>query len=945
MSVDGNILPFAVDPLTTPLGDGIPALTGQLSDTSAPLSAEDRQRLVDIQTETQGVRQTIDEASYADESVLLASTSAYSPVTDTEGYTGPGRYLIRGAPKIQKPVDNPLHAYASYTYNLSLHMLSNEDYNNVINANYFNSNPAPYVAKNVIISSAGRYNDENFKRNRHFKEDFYFEDFKMQTVILPTKRNTNSNLIECSFTIIEPNGFTLINRMIAAADEINARSVNPPGAYIQMAYVLQIDFFGYKDTADSKPEKISDMTKIIPIRIINVETQVRQSGAEYRVDAVPFNHQALSELNSTLPFGTTINASTVASAFNPDVTDYETANAFTNIINEQTSAQREVSQLTRLREQIVQTGGQDVDSITNLSDVDTRLATATANLKKITSTTVDVNSISKAFNDYYSALKDKGDIKYATKYAVIFDEEIGRAKLFSGPQPTDASIAGSNPNASNANTDAQAAGGAAKGNSLSYRSGVINVPAGSSMTSLIDFIVRQSDYILDQIVLPDQQQLATQLKNDVQGGSNIETIVQKFSKPLNWYKIVPTLKIGSWDDSLGRYVPEQIIFHVKKFTISSKYPYAPRGRVGGYVKKYDFMFTGRNRDILDWNIAFNTLYLLAVTAALNKSVQGSTGSGLNPAGSAADPTNTNVTQALPITGGPVATPGVAPVTGNSNTTTLVGGNTQKAIASGDLKNSLLLDARADMIELELKILGDPLFIKQDDFFYNRPTGDQDSALTANKSLFMDTGELYIFVNFLSPTDYDETIGLAPIKANEILGPETLIEAESLGYSNFSGVYKLITVDSVFSRGKFEQTLRMAKVLFDQIGIEYSALRQEQVKSISTSLVIAQQRSFRFNVPSQTEFLADANSVNAQLLTNFGLGSGSNLLNFGLNTVTQTAGRLTSDAVNQGVSVIRRNVGGLFDNISTVGQTNTQAPTQVAQQVLDVDWGVLPGSGI
>jgi hypothetical protein len=140
---------------------------------------------------------------------------------------------------------------------------------------------------------------------------------------------------------------------------------------------------------------------------------------------------------------------------------------------------------------------------------------------------------------------------------------------------------------------------------------------------------------------------------------------------------------------------------------------------------------------------------------------------------------------------------------------------------------------------------------------------------------------------------------------------------------------------------------MAKVLFDQIGIEYSALRQEQVKSISTSLVVAQQRSFRFNVPSQTEFLADANSVNAQLLTNFGLGSGSgsDLLNFGLNTVTQTAGRLTSDAVNQGVSVIRRNVGGLFDNISTVGQTNTQAPTQVAQQVLDVDWGALPGSGI
>ena len=77
----------------------------------------------------------------------------------------------------QKPIENPLHEYASYTYNLSLHMLAIDEYNEIINNNFKNTNPAPYVPKNVLISGAGRYNSTDFVRNKNFKEDFYFEDF------------------------------------------------------------------------------------------------------------------------------------------------------------------------------------------------------------------------------------------------------------------------------------------------------------------------------------------------------------------------------------------------------------------------------------------------------------------------------------------------------------------------------------------------------------------------------------------------------------------------------------------------------------------------------------------------------------------------------------------------------------------------------------------------
>ncbi len=885
-----------------------------------------------------GAQSNTNDEPFADEALVAESNRVFDRLR-SEGFTGPGRYEVSGIIRAQKPIENPLHEYASYTYNLSLHMLSIEGYNKIVNNNFENTTPSPYVPENVLISGAGRYNDTDFKRNRNFKEDFYFEDFKMQTVITPNMRNRNTNVIECSFTIIEPNGFTLINRMIAAANEVNANYVRAPGSYIQVPYVLQIDFFGYKETEDSKPEKIKDLTKIIPIKIINIETSVRQSGAEYRIEAVPYNHGAYSQINVSLPYTTKVQGSTVAEIFNPLSGESNNISIFTNFAENRKNTEREVSQLQKNRE----TALENADYNEYVNDVDTRLSTATNNLKKIKDTVLEVNSICGAFNDYYATLKEKGDIKHAPVYIIQFDEEIAKSKLFSGPQPVDVASAATAKR--DPKTDAQAAGGASKGSSLSLRSGVINIPAGTSIEQLIDFIVRQSDYVLDQIFLPQQGITTIDLQNKIQSGENVANIVDKLVKPLKWFKIVPTMKIGQWDDTQGRYVPEVIMFSVKTFTISSKYPYAPRGRVPGYVKKYDYLFTGRNRDIIDWNINFNTLFMMAITAGLDKNIQGSTGAGLNPSGAAADPNATQTTVGQPPVGDPVATPAVAPIAGNSKDTNFDGGNTQKNIASADLKNSLFLDSRGDMIELDLKIIGDPLFIKQDDVFYSRPRDGENQALTPNKSLYMDTGELYIFVNFLTPVDYDEEKGLAEVKANEILGPDGAEAAQNLGYSNFSGVYKLITVDSTFVRGKFEQNLRMAKVLFDQVGLSTSELKQRQVEEVAKSISLSARRGSRFTAAE--EFNAVSNTLAAQITNNYslsnGLGQGLNLNR--LQGFASEVGRVTGDLLNRGTSAIQGSLGRLGGELSTVNQTVTQELPTPVPTITDVGWNAVPGAGV
>ena len=193
---------------------------------------------------------------------------------------------------------NPLHDYDSYTYCLSLHLLSVNEFNNLIN------NPdQTYYPQHVLVSSAGRYNT-TFVRDPAFKEDFYFDNLKMNTVVNVTSRSRSSNLIECSFTLIEPLGFTFINRLIEAAQR-----VNDAGNYLLMPYVLQIDFFGYKDGelvvdqqpvigGQSAPKSLSGLTKIIPINLIELKSRVTTRGTEYNIRAVPYNHQAFNNITN-----------------------------------------------------------------------------------------------------------------------------------------------------------------------------------------------------------------------------------------------------------------------------------------------------------------------------------------------------------------------------------------------------------------------------------------------------------------------------------------------------------------------------------------------------------------------------------------------------------------------------------------------------------------------
>lgn len=658
----------------------------------------------------------------------------------------------------QTVLPNPLNDYESYTYALSLHLLSTQQFNSMI------SNPEQaYIPNNVLISSAGKWG-ALFGRNPNFKEDFFFEDLRMNTVINTTKRTRNSNLVECSFTIIEPLGFTFINRLVEAVKGVGGQN------YLRQPYMLQIDFYGYRDGVISDAP-IQGLTKYLPITLIGMKTRVTTKGTEYRIEAAPYNHQALNEQHVVSPATFQVKAVTVADMFGSGTASNQLITAFAQ-------TQREQAVITDLENQR--------KNNPNLDAKDVRVLQAKLDAAAKPSGVFQVSGYCDALNAWFIGLRDVNKkILVANTYRVEFHPDIGNKNIIPpGPAPNNiASTAAGGATTQQGQTATKAAGGLAVGQ-IEWTSGLFNIPMGTQIDKLIDYTVRNSEYIREQLADPQA------------GVANDFTKIQtKLGAPLRWYRIIPKILIKQYDEARRQYGYE-ITYYVKPWTVNSKDPSTLQGRVPGYVKKYNYIYTGQNTDVIDLSLDFDMLYYQQLGAYQNSKREGQTGESIGtPAG------NANQVSGGPniITQDPVQQVPINYIAFDYRTQSRTGPYQAAAAKGGDIQRDLFTTARGDMINIKMKIIGDPHFIKQDDVFYGQSVALPFSSLTPNGSLYTDGGELYVYVDFQSPDDYDETTGLA------------VPGSGFYSYNLFKGIYKVITVDNVFTKGKFEQSLDLVRV--------------------------------------------------------------------------------------------------------------------------------------
>lgn len=679
---------------------------------------------------------------------------------------------VKSAEQIETPAPaiNPLHSYATSTYGITLSVLSKECHKELINGKTTGSWTPTY---SLISSGSGDHT------NRHpaFHDDFYFDNLRMTTMIGTSANSRGTNAIQISFTIIEPYGMTLIDRIIDVAADPKVKSKN----YLQQPYLLEINFYGSTELGEMHT-RIPELQKRIPIKIIEMKIKVGSKGTEYSVSAVPYNHGALMESTNSTPANFEVRAKSVGDFF-----DSIDADQLVQQVTEKNDQREDFKKITDQINEAEASGA--MDRVNELSKQYNEL-------KKTINTPYSVTSYAGAWNAWQQKAADGKHVKIPNQIRFEFDKEI-KDSLIVDPDKMPYSRSDMPPPSEKTNKAAAQDNNTTvskktPSNSFDPKTMLFNISSGSSVTDVINLVMRNSDYIKKQVIDPltDKNTLPE-------------------NKEVDFYKIIPKVELMDFDDKRNDYA-KLTTFYVKKYSYyNTKHPSMSIAKPKGAVKRYDYIYTGKNIDIIDLSLDFDTAYYTTVIVNREKTEAVSSAVGASEGDAEADES-----KKAPAGAGS-ATPSVRIPVGNDATASSTGADTAKAVLVANAMKSVMSSSRGDMLNIKLKILGDPHFIKQDDVYANPGQGDYaDNKTMINAgTLNMDRGEIFCIVNFKTPVDMDDKTGL-------------IRNDSKYSSSKFSGYYRILSVDNEFSRGQFVQTLDCIRV-FDPPADKVDANRVEK----------------------------------------------------------------------------------------------------------------------
>ena len=662
------------------------------------------------------------------------------------------------------PIPNPLHEYASYTYALALHALSKQDYNDMVD------NPGGgWIPTHTLIASGGKRGglSSGFSRDPNWEEDFFFDDLKVSTIIGSSAGNNGTNAITLSFQLIEPYGMTLIDRLIDTARELDAPS------YLELPYLLQIDFYGYDDAGTLY--NVDGQRKFIPIKLIACKIKINGKGAEYGIEAVINPQQAYSDAVSSLPVNFEVSATTLTDFFKSDTADEAT----TKTLN-----QREES-IQKSNQAAASGGTATADGSDNRF---ARQGTPAA-------TSINTRSLVSAYNTWQElTVKNKNAVEYNT-ISIQVDERI----LASGgdvitPPKVESSkqVSEKDPNKNKTQSDV-ARGNANGGKSATpdFSKGKFTFNAGTSIPSIINTIMLSTEYIRKQIIDPEE---------DAQNNAD------KLKGPVQWWRIVPKVKFRKYDTQNKRQCYDTTYTIVPYTVYNRSHPDIPKAMPKGFIKDYYYIYTGKNNDILDFSIELDSTFYTAITVDRGAKTAATGPQAIPDQSTGSDeivpeipPGEDPARFKTASVNAPKTQPKGSQASAQSSVTTQ---KDSKAVAATSAAEHI--KEGADTISVKLKIVGDPQFIKQDEVFYSPDAVKAEGGIYGEPgslvggSISTDGGQVHIRLTWKTPVDIDDVTG-------------GLTESSKYKSSSLSGIYQVLTVDNTFSHGKFEQDIECIRL--------------------------------------------------------------------------------------------------------------------------------------
>jgi hypothetical protein len=654
------------------------------------------------------------------------------------------------------PQGNILDQYASYTYNISVYLMTAVGYRRLILS--AKRNVAGYA---LLFQSGGASagspdgNAAMAGRNPYFSLDYYIDNVEIQGLISGKGTGAPHNSNTLKFTVIEPNGITLVNNLNDAVTDYiyggdlkrkkDGDAKNRLAPWGGQNYLMVIKFYGYDSNGNlvrggtQKPDGGSDpnavIEKYIPFQISSLKFKVGSKAVEYNFECVtPANIINSSSNRGTIPYDLEIAASTLKDALagelvvtanaadtdgRPPVTPPNTqasVRAIDNATIPTTSGTSSagVGVLTQQQLAAAQAApGSGSGYYTPPVNPQSQGAPSKANSAPRKTLTVN-KGLFAALNKYQQDLVKDGQQSLADIYEVEFasDALANALVTYSG---------GVNPSNS-----AMPKGGSAadqlnpKKQSADFTTNTLRAKAGMQIVQFLDQMARNSTYIQDQQTVVIDPTDGTQ-KQQGKGGEN-----------LAWFQIGFSAEPIDWDFIRNDYAYKIKYVLTPYWVATVDSAYFPRTAFRGVHKSYPYWFTGQNTAIINYEQHYNNLYTRILSGAPAQDTRTSDLGELNN----------------------LAKRKFSPRSGQSSQG--AEGRTNEPAANAADK----LYSPEDLALAEVRIIGDPAWIFQGEVCYGASANRFNPApFFADGTINSESRQVYFEVNFNLPGDYNLNTGL------------------------------------------------------------------------------------------------------------------------------------------------------------------------------------------
>lgn len=199
---------------------------------------------------------------------------------------------------------NPLSGFSSYTYQISLYMVSPDAYNLYTKSGkdrLFATGKGGDQGVCLVAQSGGSNGEGADKRAPGFELDYYIDDLKFVSLVNAGVTQTQTNISEITFNVVEPYGFSFITNLAAVSSKLQAGSTikgygesdNPTRQF----FLLGVRFQGYDkngkvvangDTFGGNKANVNDRgvyERIFEITIYSLKYKIDGRATTYNISA------------------------------------------------------------------------------------------------------------------------------------------------------------------------------------------------------------------------------------------------------------------------------------------------------------------------------------------------------------------------------------------------------------------------------------------------------------------------------------------------------------------------------------------------------------------------------------------------------------------------------------------------------------------------------------